>query len=81
MKFVVHIPDMIAQADTLDALFAQSQFASLIFLLASIAVIFMYFSVPKVAAWLIQSTGANNAHNNASRAASTTVATVAKTVI
>ena len=39
------------------------------------------FSVPKVAAWLIQSTGSNNAHNNAGRAASAAVATVAKAVV
>ena len=81
MKFVSHIPDMIAQADTLDGLLAQSSFASIIFLLSSVAVIFMYFSVPKVAAWLIQSTGTNNAHSNAGRAASTAVAAAAKAVI
>lgn len=81
VKFVSHIPDMIAEADTMDGLLAQSTFASLIFLLSSIAVIFMYFSVPKVAAWLIQSTGTNNAHSNAGRAASAAVAAAAKAVI
>ena len=55
--------------------------STLLLLFVSIAVIFMYFSVPKVAAWLIQSTGSNNAHNNAGRAASAAVATVAKAVV
>ena len=81
VEFVSHIPDMIAGAQDMDSLMTQNMFATLIFLFVSVAVIFMYFSVPKVAAWLIQSTGANNAHGNAGRAAGTAAAAVAKAVL
>ena len=72
---------MMAGAESMDTLMAMNTMSTLLLLFVSIAVIFMYFSVPKVAAWLIQSTGSNNAHNNAGRAASTAAATVAKAVI
>ena len=80
-QFVSHIPDMMAGAESMDTLMAMNTMSTLLLLFVSIAVIFMYFSVPKVAAWLIQSTGSNNAHNNAGRAASAAVATVAKAVV
>lgn len=80
-QFVSHIPDMIAGAEDMDTLMTMNTCSSLILLFVSIAVIFMYFSVPKVAAWLIQSTGSNNAHSNAGRAASAAVAAVAKVAV
>lgn len=80
-QFVKHIPDMIAGADSMDSLLTMNTFSSLLLLFVSIAVIFMYFSVPKVSAWLIQSTGSNNAHSNAGRAGSAAAAAVAKSVI
>ena len=80
-QFVSHIPDMIASAQDLDTLMTMNTMSSLLLLFVSIAVICMYFAIPKVAAWLIQSTGSNNAHGNAGRAATTAVATVAKAAL
>ena len=81
LKFVEQIPELIRSADTMDGLMAANTCSSLIYILATVAVIFMYFSVPKVAAWLIQSTGTNNAHNNAGKAAGTAAAAAAKAII
>lgn len=80
-QFVSHIPDMISSADDLDSLMAMNTMSTMLLLFVSIAVIFMYFSVPKVAAWLIQSSGSNNAHSNAGRAGAAAAATAAKALI
>lgn len=81
LKFVEQIPQLIRGASNMDELMAANTCSSLIYTLATVAVIFMYFSVPKIAAWLIQSTGTNNAHSNAGKAATAAVATVAKAAI
>lgn len=80
-QFVSHIPDMIASAEDMDTLMTMRTTSTLLLLFVSIAVIFMYFSVPKVAAWLIQSSGSNNAHSNAGRAGAAAAATAAKALI
>lgn len=77
-QLVSHIPDLIAGAEDLDSLLAMETLSSLLLIFISVAVILMYFSVPKVASWLIQSTGANHVHSNVSRAGTVAMSAVTK---